>query len=392
MSHKVFYEILKNDQDKGPFIDEYYEFFSKHNLYLYLLEREYAHEQIDVSTNKKILMMNKLNYAKIISELCSIGKALEEKNIQYLVVKGIGISQTYPEPFTRMMGDHDILVKPKDFEKAKNILAQLKYFGEMNISTFKDVSLFKKGEKKIELHHALFDLDIESFSVYFTEQLWENSMRLELSSGTIFVPNPEMHFRYIVLHMMRHLKVAGFGLKFLLDVKYFSMFYNIDLQKELEFFEEIGYGEFYQAIVSLCHYETGMPVESVKWFFKRDAMVVQILAEYLAEGGAFGKHSENHRINEHYNKYNDKFVGKNKMEILFRILFPPKEFIAIHYNYIIERQWLLPVAWVHRLFRMGFDKKIGLREKLFVFNRDEVYISEKSYMMKTLGLREDVDI
>lgn len=388
MPYKKFYELLKDDQNKGPFVEEYYDFFSKHNLYLYLLEREYVHEQICDSANKKILMMNKLNYAKVISELCSIGAALEEKNIQYLVVKGIGISQTYPEPFTRIMGDHDILVKPKDFENAKNTLAQLGYFGQMNISTIKDVSLFKKDEKKIELHHALFDMEIEPFSVCFTKQLWENSMRLELSGGTILIPKPEIHFRFIVLHMMRHLKVAGFGLRFLLDIKYFSMFYNIDLEKELEFFEEIGYGEFYQAIVSLCHYEIGMPVESVKWFFKKDAMVIEILAEYLAVGGVFGKNSEKHRINDRYIRINDELGKKNKIEMLVQIYFPPKDIMSKRYSYINEHGWLLPVAWASRLFRRGFDKNIGFREKVFLLNRDEVFISKKIYMMKALGLRE----
>lgn len=389
MPYKKFYEILKNDQDKGPFTDEYYEFFAEHNLYLYLLEREYVYKQTDNSANKKILMMNKLNYARIIFELCAIGKTLEENNIQYLVVKGIGISQTYPEPFTRAMGDHDILVRPRDFENAKKALAQINYFGEKNSSTFKDVTLFKKGEKKVELHHALFDVGIESFAACFTEQLWENPMRLDLNGGTILVPKPEFHFRYIILHMMRHLKVVGFGLRFLLDIKYFSIFYKIDLEKELEFFEEIGYGKFYKGIMSLCHYEIGMPVESVKWFYKKDTMVIQLLAEYLTEGGVFGKNSEKYRINERNIKFDDKIVGNNKMEILLRIIFPPKDVMEKEYSYIGECWWLLPIAWVNRLFMMAFDKKIELREKMFFLKRDEVFISKKIYMMKMLGLREE---
>lgn len=363
MKYKKYYEIFGNEKSTGPFSKEDYDFFKKHNLSLYFHAREYSAGKVDTLTDKNTLLVCKLQYKKNVSELCCIGKALEANNIQYLVMKGITVSETYPEPYTRQMGDHDILVKPCDFNQAKKALSDMGYSEKEHTSTYKDISLIKEGVLAVELHHALLHSGREPYADVFTDALWQSSVRLELFSGRIFVPSPEMHFRYIVLHMMKHLKAGGFGLKALLDFKYFSTAYNIHLEDQFVFFNEIGYGEFYRGIVTLCHYELGLAMDSTEWLFDREEAAVQILSDYLFEGGAFGNYSEQHRINERFEKYKRLTASKNKGEMINATIFSA--------------------------IRMVLNKNIGVKEKLFLFNRNKKFIAEKDYMMKKLGLRED---
>lgn len=385
MNYERYYKMLKEHERLVS--EEDYNFFGKHNLTLYFVESEYSNEKVITDELKKVLLISKLKYKKNISQICSIGNALEKNGISYLVVKGIGIAQTYPEPFTRIMGDHDIIVKKEDFAEAKEVICKLGYSTKSNISTYKDVSLFIEGALTIELHHALLHVGREPYADVFTETLWYEPVKLELFCGHISVPSPEMHFKYIVLHMMKHLKGGGVGLKFLLDIKYYSVFYKIDLEKQLQYFNEIGYGEFYRAIITLCHYKVGMPVDSITWLYEREEKVIELLTEFIAESGAFGKGSEKHRITGYYEKYESSINVKNEIRLLLVFLFPPKDLISEKYGYINERHWLLPIAWAHRLFNILFMRKISIREKLAFLTRDDQFIRDKDYLMKTLGLR-----
>lgn len=390
MTNKKYYEYLATEQNTGPFSTEDYAFFSKHNLSLYFCERVYSSGQIDNDQNKSILLVCKLNYKKFISEICSIGKSFEENNIHYLVMKGINIAETYPEPYTRQMGDYDILIKPHDINEAKEVLIRLGYSADQKISTYKDISLFKDGSLTIELHHALLHSGREPYAEAFTDDLWKNPMKFELFCGSIFVPRPEMHFRYIVLHTMKHLKGGGIGLKSLLDLKYFSQFYKIDLEDQLVFFKKIGYGDFYRAIVSLCYYKLSMNIDTIDWLYKRESIVVDLLGEFISEAGAFGHGSEKHRINDIYEKYNNFETSNSKVKILINALFPRRKNIVEQYSYLDEQPWLLPLAWIHRFIRITFDKNISRKEKFFFYTRNEEFMKDKNYMMNVLGLRKDI--
>lgn len=389
MIYRKYYDYLANETVKEAFTEADYDFFDKHNLEMYFYMKDEAIKQKNMMVYKKNILMRKFEYKNMLLELCEITRALEAKAIDYLVLKGVGISETYPEPFTRVMGDHDILVKPKDFDKALNVLKALNYVPDAASVTFKDVTLYKEGQLMIELHHALLRSDEEVYAELFTQAMWHAPVKCDVGCGTILMPNPEMHFRYITLHMMKHLKGFGFGLRHLLDFKYFALAHGIDLEKQMAFFEEIEYGAFYRAIATICHYELKMEMASVAWLFPRETTVVQILAEYIAEIGVFGRCSEKINIERHFERFKTSVKSDSKFKIFLSSLFPGRELLTEHYQYAIENRWLLPVAWGHRFIRMVFNKDIRLKEKLFFFTKDEQNIAEIAYMMKSLGLRDD---
>ena len=115
--------------------------------------------------------------------------------------------------------------------------------------------------------------------------------------------------------------------------------------------------------------------------------MVTLLEEHIAEVGIFGNGSEKLRIEKHYDKYKTAVKNNNKMKIFLFSIFPNKKLLNGYYQYAIDNKLLLPVAWTHRFFRLLFNNKVKIREKLFFFTRDDDYISDKDFMLKSLGIR-----
>lgn len=389
MKHKKYYDCLIEKSPIDGYSDETYAFFDKHNLALYFYVKDEAQKSTNRIAYKSNVLLHKLEYNNMLISLCEIGKVLDAHSIGYLILKGISLSEIYPEPFTRIMGDHDILVKPDDFEKAIEVLKTLNYIADEKTTTFKDVTLYKEGQLMIELHHAILRSDQEFYADYFTDALWHNQVKLEIGHESVCVPDPEMHFRYITLHMMKHLKGMGFGLRHLLDFKYFALEHGIDLEKQLIFFDEIGYGAFYRAISTICHYELNMALRSETWLYPKDTAIVQILADYIAEMGVFGRESETINIERHFERFKNSVKSDNKLKIFIVSLFPGRALLTERYHYAIKKKWMLPVAWGHRILRVVLSQEIPLKEKLFFFSKDEQNMAEVAYMMNSLGLRDD---
>lgn len=391
MQYKAYYEYLTRDALNSKLSDEDYDFFAKHNLMLYAYWMEYMSGQGDISFFKKKLFKYKLDYSKILQDLCELGNIFEQKSIAYLVLKGIVIAETYPEPFTRSMGDYDVLVHMEDFDRAKEALIELGYVTDPKFNTYKDATFFRNDALNIELHHAILHSERETYVHSFTERLWHQPITIETVKGSVMAPQPEVHFTYIVLHMMKHLKEAGFGLRFLLDFKYFAKYHKIDHDAQMDFFESVGYGAFYRSITTLCHYYLGMDVGKVTWLYDPKSTVIQILAEYIAEAGSFGNGSQRMRIANQYDKYKDAFKKKSRMSVYMELLFPPASAIIKSYSYIGRYRFLLPIAWLHRLLEKSLSNKKGTKEKFFLFTQDEAFVSKKEYMMTALRLN-DLDI
>lgn len=390
MDQKKYYDMLSDENATYDYTEADYAFFDKHNLTLYFYGKDDALKRENGIAYKANLLMYKLDYKNKLAELREITKALDAHSVDYLILKGVCISETYPEPFARIMGDHDILVKPQDFERAIEALGALDYIVDEKTVTFKDVTLYKEDQLMIELHHAILRSDQECYAAHFTDALWQSSIRYDYDFGTLSVPEPKMHFRYITLHMMKHLKGMGFGLRHLLDFKYFALAHQIDLEKQLIFFNEIGYGAFYRAIATICHYELKMPVDSEAWLFPRELKIVQILADYIAEMGVFGRESERINIERQFERFQNSVKSGNKLMIFIVSLFPGKALLTDRYQYAIKTKWFLPIAWGHRIIRAIFSREMPIKEKLFFFSKDEQNMAEVAYMMNSLGLREDV--
>ena len=86
----------------------------------------------------------------VMYEQQAIVDRFNELHIPMIVLKGCTSAMYYPVPEYRTMGDIDLIVNPKDFERARIALEEMGYSRE----TFNEVReiLFKKQGVIVELH------------------------------------------------------------------------------------------------------------------------------------------------------------------------------------------------------------------------------------------------
>ena len=112
-------------------------------------------------------------YQNRIHLLQKIDSAFSSANIPYLIFKGTEISQFYPLPMARSMGDSDLLVHECDKEKAHQLLIGL---GMTNTSLGPNEWIYEINGMEFELHSRLMnDDEVGNFPTHkaFMNRCWE---------------------------------------------------------------------------------------------------------------------------------------------------------------------------------------------------------------------------
>lgn len=375
-----YYKILRDRNSNDVLSENDIIFFAHHNLYYYV--SSYCNME---ALNKNYLLIQKLKFKKAITDLLEVTSALIREGIDYRVVKGIGIAMTYPDPYVREMGDHDILVKPVDHERAITVLRELGYNSLDGRKADVDTPFYRANSLKIELHYALFNKN-EPYADAIMDMVWEKPIDLNFDKGIIRIPDSELHFRYMVIHIIKHFKYQGFGIRHLLDLIYFSQSEGIDLRSGAIYFDKIGYGMFYRTIIALCVHKLNMDINDDSWLPKKDEPYLETLSEFIAENGVFGFASKNSKVNHKY----EILTGKNewsRMSSLKQAFFPSADLLSDVYGYAKKAKILLPVAWFQRFIRLVFRKDLLMKEKLFIFTKDLDEINKREIIMAILELK-----
>lgn len=100
--------------------------------------------------------------------------------IEPILIKGWAAARNYPSHHLRQMGDIDIAVAPNEYDRAKVI--------------WKDPEL---GRHNVDLHNGLRHLDSLSW-----DDLFGNSLLIDLNASQIRVLRPEDHLRVLCTHWL----------------------------------------------------------------------------------------------------------------------------------------------------------------------------------------------
>lgn len=160
---------------------------------------------------------------QITNEHVRVGTALDKAEIEYVIIKGCASAEYYPNPTYRAMGDIDVLVRPKDFKAACEVLKKLGYIshGETN----KHHHCFSCNGKICELHHIISYVTEDGNDLSkLTDDIIISRKKIHTVSGEIFVPSPYYHGLIMLLHVYKHLFV-GIGLRHICD---WAVFINSD--------------------------------------------------------------------------------------------------------------------------------------------------------------------
>lgn len=155
-------------------------------------------------------------YALISQSVCQDlegGEVLNELNafgFDCIALKGWELRNLYPNPYMRQMVDVDILVRPYDFKRIKDIMQQLGFSGDAESSWKHDN--FKKQNIKIEIHKRL--TDDSGVIMQWEERMWERAIS---NSGHIFKMTPEDFYIFHFVHLYKDFLNGSLGLRRIID-------------------------------------------------------------------------------------------------------------------------------------------------------------------------------
>ena len=141
----------------------------------------------------------------ILNEAEVLSTRLEQARIPVIALQGLSLIKTlYQDPGLRQLGDMDLMVKPGDKDKLKELLCQAGFCTPY--PNYPDI--FFKADVLIDIHTHVLNLDrIKSRCYLFPENLvpmWENAIPLFDQANGLLILDPCDNFIALAAHALKH--------------------------------------------------------------------------------------------------------------------------------------------------------------------------------------------
>lgn len=141
----------------------------------------------------------------ILNEAEVLSTRLEQAGIPVIALQGLSLINTlYQDPGLRQLGDMDLMVKPGDKNRLKELLCQAGFWSPY--PNYPD--LLFKSEVLIDIHTHVLNLDrIESRRYLFPENLapmWEKAIPLFNQANGLLTLDPSDNFIALAAHALKH--------------------------------------------------------------------------------------------------------------------------------------------------------------------------------------------
>lgn len=328
------------------------------------------------------------------SRFLELYKKLQSKNIKCLVFKGIIFRNMYNNPDDRMSADEDILVKPEDYDRIKEVLLDE---GLEFIDKGQECAYFCKNTGLcIEVSKSLFSKDSKAYGHLndLFDDVFEKSIDINIDGVLVSTLSHQQHLIYIVFHNMKHFLTGGFGIRQVADFfKYIENYGEfIDWDKLWLDLKDLNYDTFALNLIDISlkylgfddtkvvypmsegvstakhkkdnhkfdkkenykNNECGQNLEykcenrfnklknSGKYYINSDALINDIL-----EAGVFGASTMDRK---HTALMTLDAVEDNSEGNRLKAIFPNVDYLKDRYTYLQKYPILLPVAWIQRVF------------------------------------------
>lgn len=292
--------------------------------------------------------------------------AFDREKIVYIPLKGAVVRDLYPEPWMRVSGDVDILVKKKDRQSAISTILKLDGYELKKESTY-DVSFVSPNGTLVELHHKLF---ANKKLAKKMPDIWATA-KPDGDSGFRYRLDDDIFCYYHFLHMAKHFENGGCGIRPFIDLRLIEQSYNLNSKKFENLLEKNGLAVFSCYIRRLC----------AVWFdgYEHDEKTLQ-MEKYILDGGIFG--TEKTKIISQQQR-----TGGKRQYFLSKI-FVPYSSLRYLYPALKKYPFLFPFYEVHRWFSFLLGKRKKFRKK-YAAQFDSVLSKqpENYSLFKDLGLK-----
>ena len=305
-----------------------------------------------------------------------LSERLSEEGVAHMPVKGYYLRELYPEPELRTFGDIDVLIRTDDREKADRLMRILGYAA---MQDWEPSYSYIRGAEYYELHTNLMDCDLDGradMREYFS-RAWEHAVPAE---GLRYAPETEFHFIYIVCHLAKHLYGGGAGMRMYLDVA--MLLRRCGEEMDWDYiereFEKLRLTAFFHTVMNAVRVWFG--VERCCALPEPDGETLDALLEYTLSADLFGHLRDCSAVK--IRNSGDK-TGET---VIKNMLFPSADALERRYTFLKKRRWLLPLAWIVRLFANLRLVPARLRELKRVSETSGAQVEDYDRFMQRLGL------
>lgn len=263
-----------------------------------------------------------------VSEIC---RALDEKEIPYILLKGARVRAYYPEPWMRTSGDVDILVREGDIDAATAHLASALSYKVSGKREFHDVSLFSPRGVHLELHFSVLE-NMESPDAVL-RRVWDYASAVE---GARYELSDEFFVFHTLAHAAYHLVNGGCGIKPFMDLYLLRGELRYDEEKLRALLSEAGLLRFYEGALELVG----------AWFLGGEHTELSRKIEAQAVFNAFTRGQSSSQV--------VATASKGKAGYIISRILPPLKSMKIRYPVLKKCPILLPFTWVARWFSFLF--------------------------------------
>lgn len=300
-------------------------------------------------------------------ELTKILNIFNEQHIAYALFKGQILAEAYKgegkdreaRPSYRISSDSDVLVGEDMLMAASEIICSLGY--SMVPEKSKEHEKFFKNMDTghaIELHTCVFeDYDSEPIRVlkgYGIGSL-ERTVTVRAQGYDFKSLEYTDHLVFQMFHIIKHFVLEGGNIRFFTDVINYCRYFKeyIDMDRFWEIMGCASYEEYAVNFFEICCETFGLErdflCERRGTATKADAE--NMMADFIHNGGSARVKKDQHRMMSVMTPYFLEGGQKRKKLNMLRVLFPKASAMANGYKYVVKYPFLLPIAWIERLFK-----------------------------------------
>lgn len=324
-------------------------------------------------------------YSRRAEQMKVLVNKMDEQGIDHLLFKGFIVREYYTVPELRTFGDIDFVIRKEDRKKCDELMKELGYEPH---DDWEPVYSYLKGTEYYEIHTDVMEIDVSDKADYksYYSHIWEHTVPSTLTNKShSYEFTPEFHFLYMLTHIAKHISNSGAGIRMYLDIAFFVKHFgdSIDwkwISKELA---KLKFQDF--ANITLTAVEQWFGVKSPLPLKKIPEVTMEDFLNFTIEGGVYGKHGRDRNVV--YLKQQNRNEEKiSKFKTLMFHIFPPVSSMKFRYSYLQKRPWLLPIAWVHRVFDNRASWKRYAQHTKGIMTADTSEAVRMKRMYKEIGL------
>jgi hypothetical protein len=226
----------------------------------------------------------------------------------------------------------------------------------------------------VEVHWKLVNKDYYiGDEKEFEKSIWENAEEINIYNLKIRKLSDEDFLIHLCMHMAIHTKYNGFGLRQLYDLALYTKnkYEDIDWASFKDRINKFGILTFTEGLYALCDKIFNI---KVPYFELSNSCLRKEHIKLLLENTMYKRYSEKKEENIDFDLKHrgDNFYISAKK--IIQIIFENRKELSPKYNYLKKHFYLLPVAWVHRIYRT--IQKYGII-KIFKYIKQSMVVREK---------------